>query len=124
MPRTLEGRPAPRDEAAGDLYFELVRRFPLRPIRSEQDLDRAIAVVDSLIDKGELSQDEDDYLDVLGDLVRKYETENHPAPAAGSPSSAWMRFVLPSSSTAPGRQSRTVSSSAIPALPRPIGQSS
>jgi len=38
-------------------------------------------MIDSLIDKGALNEDEDDYLDVLGDLVRKYETENHPMPA-------------------------------------------
>jgi HTH-type transcriptional regulator/antitoxin HigA len=55
--------------------MELVRQFPLRPIRSESELDRAIAVIDSLIDKEPLSQDEGDYLDVLNDLVEKYETE-------------------------------------------------
>lgn len=70
-----------RARPAADSYFELVRRFPLRPIRSEEELDQAVAVIDSLIDRGELDPDEDDYLDVLGDLVRRYETENHPLPA-------------------------------------------
>jgi HTH-type transcriptional regulator/antitoxin HigA len=69
-----------RDQRASDRYLELVRRFPLRPIRSESELDAAIAVIDSLIDTGELSDDETDYLDVLGDLVKKYETEHHPLP--------------------------------------------
>jgi HTH-type transcriptional regulator/antitoxin HigA len=55
-----------------------VQKFPLRPIRSDQDLDRAIAIINSLIDRSGLSPDEDDYLDVLGDLVEKYETEHHP----------------------------------------------
>ena len=68
---------AARGARTGDLYLELVRRFP-SPIRSEQELDGAIAVINALIDKDTLSQDEDDYLDVLGDLVRKYETEHHP----------------------------------------------
>jgi HTH-type transcriptional regulator/antitoxin HigA len=74
-PNETHGRPA------ADRYFELVRRFPLRPIHSEDDLGRAVAVIDSLIDQGKLDRDEADYLDVLGDLVRKYETENHPMPA-------------------------------------------
>jgi HTH-type transcriptional regulator/antitoxin HigA len=69
-----------RVTAAGDRYFELIKSFPLRPLRSDAELDRAIAVIDSLIDQEELSPDEDDYLDVLGDLVEKYETEHHPMP--------------------------------------------
>jgi len=70
-----------RAQAATDSYIELVRRFPLRPIRTEAELDRAVDMIDSLIDRGKLNEDEDDYLDVLGDLVRRYETENHPMPA-------------------------------------------
>lgn len=62
-------------------YLDLVRMHPLRPIRDEAGLDRAIAMVNSLIDRDELDEDEADYLDVLSDLVEKYETENHPLPA-------------------------------------------
>ena len=68
-------------ERAGAVgYLELVRQFPLRPIRTDAELDRAIALINSLIDRDDLDQDEDDYLDVLGDLVEKYETEHHPIP--------------------------------------------
>jgi len=31
-----------------DPYFELVLRFPLRPIRSDKELDAAVKMVDSL----------------------------------------------------------------------------
>ena len=48
-------------------YLDLVARFPLRPIERDEELDAAIAVVDSLLAKPRLSKDEDDYLDVLGD---------------------------------------------------------
>jgi HTH-type transcriptional regulator/antitoxin HigA len=58
-----------------DRYLELVRRFPLRPLRSDADLDAAIAVLDGLIDRPALSAPEQDYLDVLSDLVEAYETE-------------------------------------------------
>src|SRR5262249_8694672 len=56
----------------------LVRRFPLRPIRSESELDRATAVIDSLIDRPSLSADQKDYLHVLSDLVEAYEEEHYP----------------------------------------------
>ena len=66
----------------GNEYFELVRRFPLRPIRSERELDNAIAVIDDLIARVARSPEADDYLDVLSDLVEKYESEHHPVPDA------------------------------------------
>ncbi len=66
----------------GKEYFELVRHFPLRPIRSERELDHAIEVIDELIAREDRSRAEDDYLDVLSDLVEKYESEHHPIPDA------------------------------------------
>jgi HTH-type transcriptional regulator / antitoxin HigA len=63
------------------LYLKLIRRFPLRPIRTEEELDRAIAMVDSLVVRmDDLTKDEQDYLDVLSDLVEKYESEIYPDP--------------------------------------------
>jgi HTH-type transcriptional regulator/antitoxin HigA len=61
-----------------DVYLDLIRRYPLRPIRSDRELARAIQMVDSLIDRDDLDTDEQDYLDVLSDLVERYETEEHP----------------------------------------------
>jgi HTH-type transcriptional regulator/antitoxin HigA len=59
-------------------YFDLVREFPLRPLRSDRELDQAIVVIDRLLARGRLASDEDDYLDVLSDLVEKYEDERYP----------------------------------------------
>ena len=59
-------------------YLELILEFPLRPIRSDAELDRAVKMIDSLVDKDKLSAGEQDYLDVLSDLVEKYEAEEHP----------------------------------------------
>ena len=56
-----------------DRYLELIRRFPLRPLRSDADLNAAVAVVDGLIDGDDLTNAERDYLDVLSDLVESYE---------------------------------------------------
>jgi HTH-type transcriptional regulator / antitoxin HigA len=67
-------------------YMKLIRKFPLRPIRSEEELDRAIAMVDALGARIEgLTGDERDYLDVLADLVEKYETDHYPEPRVDPP---------------------------------------
>jgi HTH-type transcriptional regulator/antitoxin HigA len=53
----------------------LIRRFPFRPIRTDTELESAFEVIDELTDRSDLSSVELDYLDVLGDLVEKYEDE-------------------------------------------------
>jgi HTH-type transcriptional regulator/antitoxin HigA len=63
-----------------DTYLALVRRFPLRPIRNEAELDAAFAVLDSLTCRDDLDAGEADYLDVLSDLVERYEDRVHPIP--------------------------------------------
>ena len=61
-------------------YFDLIREFPLKPIQSEKELDQATEIIHRLIDRGfdNLTAGEDAYLDVLSDLVEKYEIEHHP----------------------------------------------
>jgi HTH-type transcriptional regulator/antitoxin HigA len=60
-----------------DVYFDLIRQLPLRPIRSEEALEEAIHMIDSLVDREKLLQEEKDYLEVLSDLVERYEAEVH-----------------------------------------------
>ena len=69
---------ATRKGKAKDLYFDLVLRFPLRPIRSDKELNAAVKMVDSLLDRKDLASEEEDYLEVLGDLIELYESEAHP----------------------------------------------
>jgi HTH-type transcriptional regulator / antitoxin HigA len=59
-------------------YLELIRCFPLRPIRSEAELDRAEAMLHRLLDAPGLSVPEQDYLEILGSLIDEYETKAHP----------------------------------------------
>jgi HTH-type transcriptional regulator / antitoxin HigA len=61
----------PHRASAG--YLTLVRGFPPRPIRTDDEHQRAIAVINALVDRATLSPDEKDYLDVLGLLVADYE---------------------------------------------------
>jgi len=77
---------------AGTGYLALIGRFPLRPIRSDAELELAIAVIHDLLDRDDLKPDEDDYLEVLGDQVAKYESEAHPVP--GVSVSEMLRFLM------------------------------
>ncbi len=56
------------------------KSFPPRPVTSEEELLATQEVVDSLIDKGELTPDEQDYLNVLGILVYEYEEKHNTIP--------------------------------------------
>lgn len=79
MPRRRDAGSIAAVYGAGqDRYLELVRRFPLRRLQSEADLDEAIRVIDGLLDQEALTPAEDDYLDVLSDLVEAYEDVHHP----------------------------------------------
>ena len=84
-------------EAVGGRYYDLIRRFPLRPIGSDEELDRAIDVINSLLDQETLDRGEADYLDVLGDLVEKYENERHPIPPV--PNSDMLRHLIEAQGT-------------------------
>jgi HTH-type transcriptional regulator / antitoxin HigA len=75
-----------------DRYLELIRLFPLRPLRTQADLDGAIGVIDSLIDQESLSLPEQDYLDVLSDLVEAYESEAVPMSVVGD--AEMLRFLI------------------------------
>ncbi len=73
--KTTDVRPLDRTT---DRYFVLIQELPLRPLRSDSELDRAIALIDRLLTRSKLARDEADYLDVLSDLVEKYEDKRYP----------------------------------------------
>lgn len=62
-----------------DDYLDLVRRFPLVPIKSEAHLRNAFKVIDalSIIDEERLTNGQADYLLVLTDLVERYEARHY-----------------------------------------------
>jgi len=63
-----------------DRYQVLLSQFPPRPITNEEQLMATQCVVDSLIDKKELDNSEQDYLNVLGSLIYEYEQQQHQLP--------------------------------------------
>ena len=77
---------------ACDLYLKLILAFPLCPLKNDDDLARAITVIDSLIVRGDLDNGEQDYLDVLTDIVEKYEGNEHPMHRASD--AEVLRFLI------------------------------
>jgi HTH-type transcriptional regulator / antitoxin HigA len=71
-----KGSPAPPPAS----YLALIHRFSLRPLGSDAELERATAVMNSLLDRHQLDPSEKDYLDVLSDLVESYEDKCQPIP--------------------------------------------
>jgi HTH-type transcriptional regulator / antitoxin HigA len=86
-----------RGRIHNDRYLELVQQVPLRPLRSEAELDRAIAMIEVLLAQDRRNPDEEDYLDVLSDLVEKYEDEHEPMPPVSG--ADLLRFLIESQET-------------------------
>lgn len=70
-----------------DRFLDLVRQFPLRPVRTKREYAAATKMMEKLAVRGEddLDKDELDYLDVLTDLVEAYDTAHYPEPDEGTP---------------------------------------
>lgn len=85
-------RPATRP-AVPDSYLKLIRRFPLRSIRTEADLDAAQEVLDDLL-RSDLDAGGEQYRDALTDLIETYEDKAHPIPDA--PEADVLRMLIES----------------------------
>jgi len=87
-----------------ETYLTLISRCPLRPLRSEADLDEAMAIMDVLVVQAALSAAEADYLAVLSDLVEQYEAESHPIPPASD--AELLQHLLEAQQVIPGDVAR------------------
>lgn len=74
--RTHPGKPAARK--LRDDYLELIRQFPLRPIRNEREYKAAAAILDRLVvrPEGSLTSGEQDYLETLTLLIEDYDEQH------------------------------------------------
>jgi HTH-type transcriptional regulator/antitoxin HigA len=78
--------------AAKDHYLELIQKFPLKHLQSDAELANAIKMIDRLVAKKRLSPGEQDYLDVLTDMVELYEDEAIPMPSVSD--AAMLRHLI------------------------------
>jgi HTH-type transcriptional regulator / antitoxin HigA len=61
-----------------DTYMQMIRKFPLRPIRSDTECDLATAILDKYIARKDMDKGTEDYIIVLVGLVEEYEEKHHP----------------------------------------------
>jgi HTH-type transcriptional regulator/antitoxin HigA len=61
-------------------YIKLINTFPPRPITNEAELLATQNQINSILDQGNLTQDDKDYLKVLGTLVYDYEQKHEAMP--------------------------------------------
>ena len=74
-----------RSKSMPAIYAELVALFPLRPLHDEVDYDNALEMAEALVGSVDLSEDQADYLDVLTDIIQKYEAHRHAVSGRGTP---------------------------------------
>ena len=92
-------KPATRHTNVRDDYFILIKEFPLTPIHSSAHLKASHKVIDRLALKGTtrrgLTPGQQAYLEVLVDLVERYETKQAgQALASGRDGVDRLRFLL------------------------------
>jgi HTH-type transcriptional regulator/antitoxin HigA len=65
---------------SSNYYLDLIIAFPPRPINNEQELIATQNRINSILDKSNLTQDDQDYLKILGMLVYEYENKHEILP--------------------------------------------
>lgn len=112
MPST-KPKPKPQTKRAssfrepGTKYWELVRRFPLVPLETDEELDAAIDLLNELIDRDQavgLTKDELDYMNVLGDIVKAFEEVHIPSEPVSD--GAMLSFLCDQQQVTPATVSR------------------
>jgi HTH-type transcriptional regulator/antitoxin HigA len=61
-------------------YLNLIQYYEPRPIKDEEDQEAVQTVIDVLLDCENLTQDQQDYLYLLGLTVQDYESKMEPLP--------------------------------------------
>ncbi len=59
-------------------YPDLLQAYAPRPITTEARYDATVVQLNTMVDKGDLTLDEQDFLTLLGTLLAAYEEEQYP----------------------------------------------
>ena len=90
MPNTKSRKTA----RTGDTYMQLVRRFPLKTVKSDGEHEEATSMISELMGR-DLDSGAGGYLDAMLVLVNKYEDEHHAIDETMTPRQA-VRAVMES----------------------------
>ena len=82
------GQVAPAD------YIALVRQFPVRPLKSEAEHEAALAMVESLVGRDDLTSGQEMYLDALGVFIEIYEVRRHAVKRANMTPAQLLRELM------------------------------
>lgn len=79
-----------------DVYLELVKTFPLRPVRNQEACDEAMSVVKQIMLYSDhvLSQEEKDYVEALTTLVLEFERKQPPLDLGPSDPISLLKHVM------------------------------
>ena len=99
-------------------YLALIRRFPLRPLRSDDDYELAARVLDTLVvrPEGTLGLGEQDYLDTLTMLVESYDNEHHAFAGKNYDPLSMLKYVMQESEMTQADLGRLLGNRALASL--------
>ena len=95
---------------APDTYLELVKQFPLVPIKDEPHYDRAVAFLKHLAirDEGTLDAGQQAYLDALTLFVEDYQNKHHQIEARQMSPLEALKYLLAESAMTPADLGRVL----------------
>jgi len=87
-----------------DIYLELVKAFPLRVIRSDQEHQEAVAVLSRLVgrDDEKLSDGARQYADALARFIQDYDQREYPMLTMKHSPLEKLKYVMAESGMTPG----------------------
>ncbi len=74
-------------------WSDLVKLWPLRPIRDKVNYDNVREIADDLTGRTDRNEDQTDYLESLSALIKTYENKNCPAEASNLMSNGQFRLI-------------------------------
>ena len=96
-----------------DIYLELVKAFPLRVIRSDQEHQEAIAVLSRLVGReiAKLSDGARQYADALARFIEDYDQREYPMLITKHSTLEKLKYVMAESGMTPGELARVLGAS-------------
>jgi HTH-type transcriptional regulator / antitoxin HigA len=77
-----------------DSYLEMIRQFPLRPIRSAAESDAACLILEKWFGRPNMDAGEEDYVQALALLVADYEQKRRPYQPEEATVADRLRFTM------------------------------
>src|SRR2546423_1608327 len=99
-----------RRKAVKDSYLELIHRFPLRPLRSEKDYDRAGEILQNLFGRHDLDSGERDYSEAMTVLVEAYDRQHYDLGKDTRSPLQRLKYLMDQSGTTPAELGRILGS--------------